>query len=54
MGRGGGSERKQTEGESVEKAWVEFKEGVLSTAVEVCGMKQTKTKKRGQSGGIMR
>ena len=28
----------QAEGATVEEAWVEFKEAILSTAVEVCGM----------------
>lgn len=27
----------QMEGKSIEKVWVEFKEGVLSKVVEVCG-----------------
>ena len=32
----------QVEGNCVEKAWAEFKEGVLGTAVKVCGMKRAK------------
>ena len=32
----------QAEGATVEEAWVEFKEAILSMAVEVCGMKRSK------------
>ena len=32
----------QVKGNNVEKAWAEFKEGVLSMAAEVCGMRQAK------------
>ena len=34
------------EGESVEKAWAVFKECILSTAVEVCGMRRRKDQQK--------
>ena len=36
----------QVEGESVEKTWAEFKECILSAAVEVCGMRRRKNQQK--------
>jgi len=33
-------------GESIEEVWAEFKEGILSTAVEVCGVKRSKGQRK--------
>ena len=38
--------RGQVEGESVEKTWAEFKECILSAAVEVCGMRRRKNQQK--------
>ena len=32
--------------ESVEEVWAEFKEGILSTAVEVCGVRHIKGQRK--------
>ena len=36
----------QVEGNNVGKAWAEFKEGVLGTDAEVCGMMQAKCEQK--------